>query len=126
MHAFNTFSVVLAMAAGLVFAAFPKANEYKSQDCSGPLNYGHHSFDLHMVTMDDSTGSVYQAGTYWYLFDGKTGNGGRCTGKLLGKVIDKTSPCLSLDGTFPGSRIRCLCNPNIGVSSGGNSCDYVS
>jgi len=104
----------------------PKANEYKSGDCSGGINYPHHAFDLHMVTMDDTTHSVYQAGTYWYLFEGKTGNGGRCTGKLLGKVTNDKSPCLNLDNTFPGHRIRCLCNPNIGVFSGGNSCDYVT
>ncbi|GKU21477.1 unnamed protein product [Fusarium langsethiae] len=116
-------NVILALAAtvGLTSAALPKANEYKTHDCSGALNYGHHNWDLHMVTMDDSSHSVYQAGTPWYLFEGKSGNGGRCEGKLLGTVINETPACLDLDNTFPGKRIRCLCNPIIGQ----NSCDWV-
>ncbi|CAG1982744.1 unnamed protein product [Fusarium graminearum] len=116
----------LITSVGLVSAALPKANEYKSHDCSGDLNYGHHAFDLHMVTMDDSSHSVYQAGTGWYLFDGKTGNGGRCEGEILGTVISGTSNCLDLDNTFPGKRIRCLCNPLIGANKNGiNSCQYA-
>ena len=32
MHAYNTFSLILAVAAGLASAALPKANEYKGLD----------------------------------------------------------------------------------------------
>ncbi|KAL2681126.1 hypothetical protein Neosp_008730 [[Neocosmospora] mangrovei] len=126
MYFTNSFVLALATSVGLVSAALPKANEYKSNDCSGDLNYGHHAFDLHMVTMDDTTHSVYQAGTSWYLFDGKTGNGGRCEGEFLGQVSGDTSPCLDLDNTVAGKRIRCLCNPLIGANTNGiNSCQYV-
>ncbi|KAJ5539450.1 small secreted protein [Penicillium frequentans] len=123
------YNLILALAAsvGLVSAALPKANEYKSLDCSGDLNFGHNAFDLHMVTMDDSTHSVYQAGTAWYLFDGKASDGGRCTGNFLGQVNADTPACLLVDRTSTGQRIRCLCNPLIGIGAGGkNSCDYVS
>lgn len=79
-----------------------------------------------MVTMDDTSHSVYQAGTLWYLFDGKTGDGGACSGEYLGQVTGDTSPCLDLDNTVGGKRIRCLCNPLIGANSEGiNSCQYV-
>ncbi|KAF4980010.1 hypothetical protein FZEAL_3872 [Fusarium zealandicum] len=126
MHFTNSFIVALAASVGLVSAALPKANEYKSGDCSGDLNYGHHNFDLHMVTMDDSSHSVYQAGTGWYLFAGKTEDGGRCEGESLGQVTGDTSACLDLDNTVQGKRIRCLCNPLIGSRVNGlNSCQFV-
>ncbi|KPM35824.1 hypothetical protein AK830_g10755 [Neonectria ditissima] len=127
MYFTNNFIVALTALTGLASAAFPKANEYKSHDCSGDLNYGHHAFDLHMVTMDDSSHSVYQAGTYWYMFDGKDQDSGRCEGEFLGQLTADYPPCLDLDGTVKDKRIRCLCNPLIGVSPGGgiNSCQYV-
>ncbi|KAI0968950.1 hypothetical protein F4678DRAFT_464141 [Xylaria arbuscula] len=67
----------------------PKANEYKSEDCSGSVSYGHNSFLLHDVTMDDTTHSVYLTGN-WELWSEKTGNGGSCTGTK------------SLDVSYPG------------------------
>ncbi|KAK0707708.1 small secreted protein [Lasiosphaeris hirsuta] len=125
MHAYSTLSVMLA-ATGLGSAALPKANEYKTGDCSGSLNYGHHSFDLHAVTMDDTSNSVYQDGTRWYLFDGKTSNGGTCKGKFLGQIrADALGRCINLNDTVPGSRIRCLCNPNVGFTKV-NSCEYMA
>ncbi|KAI9739298.1 MAG: hypothetical protein M1834_007511 [Cirrosporium novae-zelandiae] len=42
--------------------ATKKANEYNSENCSGPINYGHHSTLLHCVTMDETSHSVYLAG----------------------------------------------------------------
>lgn len=97
------------------------------QISSGDLNYGHHAFDLHEVTMDDSSHSVYQAGTNWYLFSGKTRDGGACEGKLLAQVSSDTPACLNLDTAVNGYRIRCLCNPLIGVGSNGmNSCQYLA
>lgn len=91
---------------------------------SGDLNYGHHAFDLHEVTMDDSPHSVYQAGTNWYLFSGKASAGGPCEGKILGQVTADTVPCIDLDNSFEGQRIRCLCNPLIGANGG--SCAYLA
>ena len=77
--------------------------------------------------MDDSTHSVYQAGVGWYLFDGKEGDGGHCTGRILGRVDGGTSACLNLDTTYDGRRIRCLCNPLIGMPVGGrNPCDFLA
>lgn len=59
------------------------------------------------VTMDDTTNSVYMSGTRWGWvgFDGKTGNGGRCTGKSLGRM---TQGCNKLQKG--DSRIRCVSN----------------
>ncbi|KAK3349623.1 small secreted protein [Lasiosphaeria hispida] len=125
MHAYSALSLMLA-AAGLASAALPKANEYKSDDCSGALNYGHHSFDLHTVTMDDTSNSVYQDGTRWYVFDGKTSNGGTCKGKFLGQLKASTlGSCLNLNTVSPGYRVRCLCNPLAGATKGINSCQYM-
>lgn len=77
--------------------------------------------------MDDSSHSVYQAGTPWYVFDGKTGDGGACTGTYLGKVTSDTPACLNLDRDAGGPRIKCLCNPLIGANTNGiNSCQYIS
>ncbi|CAJ2505581.1 Uu.00g129750.m01.CDS01 [Anthostomella pinea] len=122
---FSTFiGLALGTSASLVAADFPKANEYTTHDCSGDLNYGHHTFDLHEITMDDTTHSVYQAGTSWYFFSGKSENGGYCEGKFLGKTKSDTPACLDLDNTVAGERIRCMCNPLIGLGNGGmNSCD---
>ncbi|KAJ5899965.1 hypothetical protein N7495_004709 [Penicillium taxi] len=47
---------------------------------SGALNYGHYSVLLDDITMDDSTHSIYLAGTNWAEFSGKTSNDGKCSG----------------------------------------------
>ncbi|KAJ9212948.1 hypothetical protein DTO166G4_5452 [Paecilomyces variotii] len=107
MH-FSAFVVLAALMAGVtVHAALPKANEYKSGDCSGPINFGHHSILLRDVTMDDTSHSVYLAGTNWVGYSDKTGNGGSCTGAALRILNGK---CNNLDTADPGTRIRCVRN----------------
>ncbi|KAI0159545.1 hypothetical protein GGR57DRAFT_499873 [Xylariaceae sp. FL1272] len=102
---------VIVAAAGTACAAnipraWPKANEYKSGDCGGPMNYEHHSPFLKDVTMDDTSHSVYLAGGTWELHSGKTENGGSCNGAWLG-VSD--GGCVNLDnGGQVKERIRCV------------------
>ncbi|KAK5635627.1 hypothetical protein RRF57_011339 [Xylaria bambusicola] len=84
----------VATAATTARATRPKANEYKSEDCSGSVNYGHNSFLLHDVTMDDTTHSVYLTGN-WELWSGKTGNGGSCTGTKSLDVSYPSGACIS-------------------------------
>ncbi|KAK4182564.1 small secreted protein, partial [Podospora australis] len=90
-------------------ATLKKANEYKSGDCSGDLNFGHKSGNLGDVTMDDSTHSVYLAtqegDDTWEGWSGKTKNGGGCTGEKLGLVPHLE--CLNLDTTTT-QRIQCV------------------
>ncbi|KAI1326450.1 hypothetical protein F5Y16DRAFT_228855 [Xylariaceae sp. FL0255] len=76
-------------------ATRPKANEYKSGDCSGAINYSHNSFFLKDVTMDDSSHSVYLTST-WQLVDGKTGSGGSFSGLDLVTVSYPRGACISL------------------------------
>lgn len=84
----------------------PKANEYRSPDCSGPLNYGLNRATLEHVTMDDTSHSVYLAapGFSWKGYSGKDKDGGHCTGNLLGDLPDK---CVNLDN-HSSERIRCV------------------
>ncbi|KAF6820481.1 small secreted protein [Colletotrichum sojae] len=100
----------LACFAGFSSAAKRKANEYKSGDCSGALNYGHHSDFLGDVTMDDSSNSVYLANTNvqsnWEFWDGKTRNGGSCGGVKLG--LAPHMECNNLNDAYPGKRVRCV------------------
>jgi len=83
-----------------------KANEYRSGDCSGPINYQHVSATLDSVTMDDSSHSVYLASPYheWVGYEGKSRNGGHCIGQSLGRLPDR---CVNLD-TAMGKRVRCV------------------
>ncbi|KAH9897597.1 hypothetical protein F4778DRAFT_783176 [Xylariomycetidae sp. FL2044] len=105
-------SVIVALFAGLSAAALPKANEYKSDDCSGDINYHHHgdSDDNQVVGMDDTTHSVYLAGQDstkgWFGYSGgKTQSSGNyCTGEKLGQMHGK---CNNLDTSF-GSRVKCV------------------
>ncbi|KAJ5506572.1 hypothetical protein N7453_005529 [Penicillium expansum] len=109
----------MALIAGAsVQAALPKANEYKSTDwlfrstahhnlSGGALNYGHHSSFLGDVTMDDSSHSVYLAGTNWVGFSDKTSNGGSCSGSALTLLQGE---CNNLDTSHPGKRIKCVRN----------------
>ncbi|KAL1863176.1 hypothetical protein Plec18170_000006 [Paecilomyces lecythidis] len=107
MH-FSTFFVSAALvASATVQAALPKANEYKSTDCSGPINFGHHSAFLRDVTMDDTSHSVYLAGANWVGFSDKTKNGGSCSGTAL-TVLD--GQCNNLDTAHPGKRVKCVRN----------------
>ncbi|GAD94196.1 small secreted protein [Paecilomyces variotii No. 5] len=108
MH-FSTFFVSAALVASTtVQAAVPKANEYKSTDCSGPINYGHHALELGDVTMDDTSHSVYLAGASWIGYSDKTGNGGSCTGTALGLMAQQ---CNDLDTVYP-ERVKCVRNIN--------------
>ncbi|KAF0324786.1 hypothetical protein K4K61_005540 [Colletotrichum sp. SAR11_59] len=109
MLANNIIATLVLGLAATVSAANNKANEYKSGDCSGSLNYGHTGVKLATVTMDDSSHSVYLAtgATYgpWLAYEGKTSNGGSCTGAYLG---DLPGECVNLDNHFSGRRIRCV------------------
>ncbi|EGO60430.1 hypothetical protein NEUTE1DRAFT_119607 [Neurospora tetrasperma FGSC 2508] len=57
-------------------------------------NYGHNSFLLYDVTMDDTTNSVYLANGYgldskargWYGYSEKSKDGGVCQGVNLGRM----------------------------------------
>lgn len=78
-------------------------------------SYGHNSYGLKDVTMDDSSNSVYLTiGTglneeqmRLFAFDGKSGNGGYCTGHQLGEIT-ASGFCVDLNTFYPGSRIRCV------------------
>ncbi|KAJ5747856.1 uncharacterized protein N7511_009552 [Penicillium nucicola] len=102
-----TIALIASGAIPVVQGALPKANEYKSSDCSGALNYGHHSALLKDVTMDDTTHSVYLAGANWVGFSDKTGNGGSCSGSALTVLQGE---CNNLDTAHPGKRIKCVRN----------------
>lgn len=65
--------------------------------------------------MDDSSNSVYVTiGDYeviggtvqLFAYDGKSGNGGHCTGAQLGEITS-SGFCVDLN-TFYDSRIKCL------------------
>jgi hypothetical protein len=114
---FLTFASIMAATASLASAAtmdaraLPKANEYKSGDCSGDLNFGHHSGFLFEVTMDDTSNSVYLSGQ-WDAFEEKSSDGGTCTGLWLGD-IGQGGGCKNLNDDFDGkkisgARVRCL------------------
>lgn len=96
--------VTMAAAAPL---ANPKANEYKSEDCSGDMNFEHHSLKLEHVTMDDTSNSVYLASPNfaWYAYSEKTKDGGKCTGMLLTMLPDG---CNDLNEAASGIRIECV------------------
>ena len=81
---------------------------------SGAINFPHHNDDLQDVTMDDTSHSVYlaaPAGT-WHAYGGNTGNGGSCSGAILGAF--KHLACNNLDTTF-SSRIRCVSRLQVDV-----------
>ncbi|KAK7745859.1 hypothetical protein SLS53_002577 [Cytospora paraplurivora] len=83
----------------------PKANEYKSTDCSGVINYPHYADNLIDVTMDDTSQSVYLAGGDWSGFSDKTSDGGSC----YGDYIQLYGACNSLDQSVGNSdRIKCV------------------
>ncbi|KAL9489839.1 hypothetical protein ACSS6W_002116 [Trichoderma asperelloides] len=113
MHAFTILTTIAVVAVATTASVtprdtLPKANEYKSGDCSGNINFGHHSGDVTDVTMDDTSHSVYLAASgknTWEAWDGKTYNGGGCTGNYLGLVPHLS--CLNLDNGMNG-RIRCV------------------
>ena len=90
----------------LVLGENPKANEYKSSDCSGPINYPHVSDALFDVTMDDSSHSVYLATCckVWHAWSSKSEDGGECRGELLGELPGE---CVNLD-TWAHKRIKCV------------------
>ena len=87
-----------------------KQENLLSRSSSGSLAYGHHNINLGDVTMDDNTHSVYLATetpwTIWYAYSDKTGNGGHCTGALLGN-FEGGGGCHNLDSSL-SSRIRCM------------------
>ncbi|KAK5659684.1 hypothetical protein OQA88_893 [Cercophora sp. LCS_1] len=105
--------LLLAAAATASALTRPKANEYKDTACND-WNYGHNSFFLTDVTMDDTTNSVYLTNGQdldgenmrWYAYDDKTGNGGSCTGNFLGPMANEG--CININEYIAGSRIRCL------------------
>ncbi|KAE9571229.1 hypothetical protein CGCF415_v013036 [Colletotrichum fructicola] len=118
MHFTNVLNIVLTLgaAAGASAAAVApranrKANEFSSGTCAqGTASYEHESNFNVDVTMDDTSHSVYFASGPWYFFDGKTGNGGGCTGNLLGRWNnDNDHPCVNLDGRDGDDRrIQCV------------------
>ncbi|UPL02927.1 hypothetical protein LCI18_013861 [Fusarium solani-melongenae] len=88
-----------------------KANEFSSGDCAqGTASYEHESNFNVDVTMDDTSHSVYFASGPWFYYGGKTGNGGSCTGDLLGSWNnDENHPCVNLDRRGDdGRRIQCV------------------
>ncbi|KAK3392229.1 hypothetical protein B0T20DRAFT_51236 [Sordaria brevicollis] len=94
--------------ASMVSATNPKANEYKDGNCK-TYNYGHARSGLGVVTMDDTSHSVYitNSGPSWYAYSdkvGKTDSGGACTGEKLGHL---PNGCHNLDTKFK-KRIRCV------------------
>lgn len=68
-------------------------------------SFPHHGSQLIDVTMDASSNGVWlgDAGGCWLAFDGKSKDGGLCTGKKLGIAV---SGCQDLN-TFLG-RIQCI------------------
>ncbi|KAJ0163729.1 hypothetical protein CTA2_2503 [Colletotrichum tanaceti] len=88
-----------------------KANEFSSGNCAqGTASYEHESNFNVDVTMDDTSHSVYFASGPWFYYGGKTGNGGSCTGDLLGSwANDEKNPCVNLDRRGDdGRRIKCV------------------
>ncbi|GAB7350698.1 hypothetical protein MBLNU459_g1257t1 [Dothideomycetes sp. NU459] len=86
-----TFHALCALAAAsYVTATADKANEYKTHDCSGNINFGHHPLGgLGDVTMDITSNSVYVAfgqDAKADAYPANTGNGGTCTGSKLGSM----------------------------------------
>ncbi|KAL0472043.1 hypothetical protein QR685DRAFT_520889 [Neurospora intermedia] len=79
---------------------------------SSDLNYGHNSFFLEDVTMDDTAKSVYLADGStlegmpkgWFGYSDKTGDGGKCLGEKLGRLPEK---CVNI-GTLASERIKCV------------------
>ncbi|MDI1486314.1 MAG: hypothetical protein OHK93_005541 [Ramalina farinacea] len=97
-----------ALAGPLETRTNPKANEYGSPDCSGPINFGHASAFLpDTISMDTSSHSVYLAGATWHAWTGGNGNtnGDPCSGDDLGALPGE---CNNLDTAFQGERIACL------------------
>lgn len=85
-----------------VSATNPKANEYKSEDCSGDKNFSHAANGLTWVTMDDSSHCVYLANSdwktrTWQAYSEKTENGGLCYGDVLGNLDGEKH---NLDNTY--------------------------
>lgn len=76
----------------------------------GTASYEHLSNFNVDFTMDDTSHCVYFAPGPWYYYGGKTGNGGACTGDLLGSwQNDHDHPCVYLDGRGDdGRRIQCV------------------
>ncbi|KAI4870397.1 hypothetical protein F4820DRAFT_254688 [Hypoxylon rubiginosum] len=94
-----------------VAATNPKANEYKSEDCSGDKNFSHAANGLTWVTMDDSSHCVYLANQdwdtrTWQAYSEKTADDGLCWGDVLGNLGGEEH---NLDRTY-GKRIKCLLN----------------
>ncbi|KAK2004372.1 hypothetical protein LX36DRAFT_431525 [Colletotrichum falcatum] len=118
MHTGFVLNAILALGAttavsGSVIAprANRKANEFSSGNCAqGTASYEHESNFNVDVTMDDTSHSVYFASGPWFYYSGKTGNGGSCTGDLLGSwANDEANPCVNLDSRgADGRRIRCV------------------
>lgn len=57
--------------------------------------------------MDDTTNSVYITGKF-IGFSGKTGNGGKCTGRA---VMTMKQGCNNLNNAYAGGRIKCVRHP---------------
>ncbi|TDZ23900.1 hypothetical protein C8034_v005983 [Colletotrichum sidae] len=117
MHASFVLNTILALGAVTASAsavlprANRKANEFSSGDCAqGTASYEHESNFNIDVTMDDTSHSVYFASGPWFYYDGKTSDGGSCTGNLLGSwANDNDHPCVNLDRRGDdGRRIRCV------------------
>ncbi|EGU75777.1 hypothetical protein FOXB_13689 [Fusarium oxysporum f. sp. conglutinans Fo5176] len=127
MHYTTILSTILSLAvatsanaAALNPRATRKANEFVSDNCAqGTASYEHNSGFINDVTMDDTSNSVYFAAGPWFYYDGKTENGGSCTGNLLGSwANDNDHPCVNLNQRGGDSRrIRCVRwnNGNLGV-----------
>ncbi|KAI0152054.1 hypothetical protein F4776DRAFT_11172 [Hypoxylon sp. NC0597] len=103
--------LAVLLLASFASATNPKANEYKSADCSGDKNFSHARSDLTYVTMDDSSHCVYLAQSdwntrTWQAYSEKTRNDGLCYGEVLGNLGGKAH---NLDTTFD-KRIKCLLN----------------
>ncbi|KAF4465142.1 Small secreted [Fusarium albosuccineum] len=117
MHTSFILNAILALGAATAVSASAiapranrKANEFSSDNCAqGTASYEHESNFNVDVTMDDTSNSVYFASGPWFFYGDKTGNGGSCTGELLGKWDDENNPCVNLNRRGDdGRRIKCV------------------
>ncbi|KAK3351706.1 hypothetical protein B0H65DRAFT_419744 [Neurospora tetraspora] len=117
-------ATLLAIAAAAPFTSAaglltrPKANEYKDTNCKD-WNYGHNSFLLYDVTMDDTTNSVYLTNGYsvdgkskgWYGYSEKSKDGGLCKGVNLGRMPEG---CVNINEVAKlVGRVKCVQSINV-------------
>ncbi|PSR73977.1 hypothetical protein BD289DRAFT_487504 [Coniella lustricola] len=103
LYTTKTLLLLAAIYAGGNASTLPKANEYSSPDCTGALNYGHHSAFLTNVNMDATSHSVYLA-TPDDTYEWVAWSGANCGGTKWGALPNE---CNNLDRAVAG-RITCV------------------